>query len=62
VPVQIEGNVVGSDHDSVVRAVEEIGVERRVGRDRVAAAHGASQRMTAAEDRDSHHERTDQSE
>jgi hypothetical protein len=47
VPVQIEGNVVGADHDAVVRAVEEIAVERRVGGDCVAAAHVAGAGLAA---------------
>src|ERR671910_1374970 len=49
VAVQIEGDVVCPDHDPVVRAVDEIAVERRVGRDRVAAADVARRRLTCAE-------------
>ena len=37
VPVQVEGDVVGSDDDPVAGAVDEIGVQRRVGGDGVAA-------------------------
>jgi hypothetical protein len=36
--VQVEGDVVGTDHDAVVRAIREINVEIRIDRDRVAAA------------------------
>jgi hypothetical protein len=39
VAVQIERDAVGADHDAVVRAVDEVAVERRVGGNRVAAAH-----------------------
>ena len=37
VAVEIEGDVVSADHDPVVRAVDEVAVEPRVGGDRVAA-------------------------
>ena len=37
VAVQVEGDVVGADHDAVVGAVDEVVVEGRVGGDRVAA-------------------------
>ena len=56
VAVQIEGDVVGTDHDSVVRAVKEVAVERRVDRDRVAATRllvrglGPAQRQQADHD------------
>ena len=56
VAVQIEGDVVGTDHDSVVRAAKEVAVERRVDRDRVAALRllvcglGPAQRQEADHD------------
>jgi hypothetical protein len=37
--IQVEGDVLGADHDSVVRAVDEVAVERRVRNDRVSTAH-----------------------
>jgi sulfur carrier protein ThiS len=38
VAVQIEGDVVGADHDAVARTIDEVAVERRIGGDRLAAA------------------------
>src|SRR5215218_10315354 len=49
VAVEIERDVVGSDHDAVARAVHEVAVERRVGGDGVAAAHVARGRLTCGE-------------
>ncbi len=49
VPVEVEGNVVGADHDPVVRAVDQVAVKLRVGLDLVAAVHGAGERFTRAE-------------
>src|SRR5436190_17698395 len=48
VAVQIEGDVIRPDQDPVVRAVDEILVEGRVGGDRVTAAHGDCVRRAAA--------------
>jgi hypothetical protein len=59
--VQIQGNVVGADHDPVVGAVDQVAVQRRVGGDGVAATHVACQRRTSAEHREaSHHQYQDQ--
>jgi hypothetical protein len=60
VAVQIEGDVVASDHDAVVRAVQEIALERRVGRDRLAAGQGAGQGSRGTEDLADHREGDDQ--
>jgi hypothetical protein len=38
VAVQIERDAVGADHDAVVRAVDEVALERRIDGDRLAAA------------------------
>src|SRR5215217_4451303 len=38
VAVEVEGDPVGADNDPVVWAVEEVGVQRGVGGDRLAAA------------------------
>jgi hypothetical protein len=62
VAVQIEGDVVGADHDPVVRAVEKVAVERRVGGDRLAAAGLLASGLGAAQshegnDREGHDHR-----
>ena len=55
VAVQIEGDVVRTDDDAVVRAVDQVAVERCVGGDRVAAADMTRGRLTGAEsDQPSH--------
>ena len=48
VAVEVERDVIGGDDDPVVRAVDEVVVERRVGGDRRAAAHVAGGRLTGA--------------
>ena len=53
VSVEIERHPVGADHDPVVRAIDQVCVELRVGGDRVAAGHRASQRLFTAERKDS---------
>jgi hypothetical protein len=49
VAVQIERDVIGADHDSIVWAVDQIAVERRVSDDRVATAHVRRERRTGAD-------------
>ena len=54
-PFRVSVIAVGADQDAVVGAVEQVAVERRVGRDRVAAAHVARGRLTVAEGHQSSH-------
>ena len=45
VPIQVEGDVVRADDDSVARTVREVAVECRVGRDRVPALETGRRRL-----------------
>jgi hypothetical protein len=55
VSVQIQGDVVRANHDAVVRTVDEIGVERRVGGDGRAAGQVAGQRPAVAKSKRTGH-------
>ncbi len=48
VPVEVEGDAVGTDHDPVAWAVDQVAVKLRVGLDLVAAAQLAGGRLTGA--------------
>ena len=66
VAVQIEGDVIGADHDPVVGAVDEVAVERRVGGDRVTALRllvrglGPAQRQEADQRQGQYHREQDE--
>jgi hypothetical protein len=55
VAVEIQGDVVGTDHDAVVGAVDQVAVQGRVGGNGVAAAHVACQRRASTDHREAGH-------
>ena len=51
VTVQVQGDVVGTDHDAVTGAVDQVRVERRVLRDHVAAVDVTRECLAAAHEK-----------